>query len=1223
LETRLSRICSAVIEAGWLSALVVAPLFFNTFSSRVFEPDKIHLVRSIALIMVVAWLIEWLDSGLRRPRGSSVRGALLGTPLVLPTLLLVASYLLSTVLSVVPRISFFGSYVRMQGTLSFLSYVVIFALVLTHLRTRRQVNRLLHAIILTSLPIAIFGIIQSAGLDPLPWGGDVQSRVAANMGNPIFVAAYLIVAVFLTLERLFESLTAMFSDEQGGQADALAAGAYLFVLAVQLAAIVLTQSRGPWIGLAAGLYIFVMLGLLLLARWAASRSKMPAALRWLARHVRAAWLSLIGLTVAGLALLIVLNVPHGPLASVCQARYVDRLCTLFSTSEGTNAVRVLIWEGVVDMMLKPHDPIQKPDGTPDAFNAIRPLVGYGPESMWVAYNRFYPADLAHYESRKASPDRSHNETFDALVRGGILQFAAQIYLFCSIFYYSLRWLGLMAGPGRRRLFAGLLALGGSLGVVIPLLADRSLRLAGIGLPAGLIVGVIVYVTIDLLLTGDSQGSLAGDSAPAPTATEATGRRQLLILALFAALVAHFVEVHSGIAIVATLTHFWALAGLLVVVGMGWVRDDAVAVEAAEAVVAETPGAASAAASAAIPASVSAGKRKAGKAPQSPAQRTPANAPRGQAASSARPKPGQGSRAPAVPTPPEHAPLLVLLPYVLLGVMVTVILVWDFIVNLTGADNALTIFADAFTRRLSNYQFVRSPMLLVLIVFTWVIGGLLALTEAAQLTPARPGASAQHFPWLAGTSIYAVAVIATFFVFGLFQAWRVNLTGLTQLAPYQRVAGHIVWFDLVLALVLFGLAAAIAVSRRASPGHAPARAFGRSPLLSLGAGAGAAVLAVLVIANINIQTVQADTYYKNGLGFEGVGDWESSVVLYREAARLEPSEDYYQLFLGRALLQFSDLVEPGAATLPENLDNVPTSELPDLIGRGVRSRTREDVMRAAQAALIAAQRLNPYNTDHSANLARLDRAWAFSETPGAGNGTSNQLRDIVMQQPDQVQLDKLRRSVERYQQTLSLSPQNAGLWNELATVQYILNDLDAARETLSRSLTVDRQYYPTYVQLGDVKAAQGDREGALAAYQQASLLAPNDVAVLSALAVYSADSGDPQAALDAFARIVDIETAALQSTEARLNQLNATVQALGGYDQLQPSAASQQQTLMRQAAMHRSQLFLSLRNIALVQRDTGQTAEALKAAQQAGQYAADADRASIDALIADLQKQSSP
>ena len=189
--------------------------------------------------------------------------------------------------------------------------------------------------------------------------------------------------------------------------------------------------------------------------------------------------------------------------------------------------------------------------------------------MWVAYNRFYPPDLAHFEARNASPDRSHNETFDTLVRGGLIQFAAQIFLYASIFYYSLRWLGLIRGRRRRNLFGASLAAGGALGVVVPLLLDGSLRLAGIGLPVGLIAGMIVYVTADLLFSG---GDELGEPA-VPASDGESGRRQLLVLVLFAAIVAHFVEVHFGIAIASTLTLFWVLAGVLVVEGMSWVEDE--------------------------------------------------------------------------------------------------------------------------------------------------------------------------------------------------------------------------------------------------------------------------------------------------------------------------------------------------------------------------------------------------------------------------------------------------------------------------------------------------------------------------------------------------------------------------------------------------------------------------------------------------------------------------
>ncbi|MBE2235576.1 MAG: hypothetical protein IAE85_18935, partial [Anaerolinea sp.] len=64
MTTKLSRLCEAFIEAGWLAALIVTPLFFNVHSSRVFEPDKISLMRSIALVMAAAWLVKAINDGL-------------------------------------------------------------------------------------------------------------------------------------------------------------------------------------------------------------------------------------------------------------------------------------------------------------------------------------------------------------------------------------------------------------------------------------------------------------------------------------------------------------------------------------------------------------------------------------------------------------------------------------------------------------------------------------------------------------------------------------------------------------------------------------------------------------------------------------------------------------------------------------------------------------------------------------------------------------------------------------------------------------------------------------------------------------------------------------------------------------------------------------------------------------------------------------------------------
>ena len=215
-STKLSAFCDKVLEIGWLLALIITPLFFNVYSSRVFEPDKLTTLRTVALIMAAVWGVKTIEE---RVSGQHESELTWRTPLVFPTLFVVAVYLLSTLLSVTPRVSLLGSYQRLQGTYTTLAYIVVFLIILQRLRTRAQLDRLITVVILNSLPIALYGFIQHFKLDPLPWGGDVTRRVASNMGNAIFVAAYLIMIIPPTLARIVKAFRSILTDEETSMAD--------------------------------------------------------------------------------------------------------------------------------------------------------------------------------------------------------------------------------------------------------------------------------------------------------------------------------------------------------------------------------------------------------------------------------------------------------------------------------------------------------------------------------------------------------------------------------------------------------------------------------------------------------------------------------------------------------------------------------------------------------------------------------------------------------------------------------------------------------------------------------------------------------------------------------------------------------------------------------------------------------------------------------------------
>src|ERR1700694_575254 len=156
MPNRLSRFCDGVMEASWLLGLVLTPLFFDIFSSRVFEPDKITLLRSLALAALAAWLIKLISE--RGPRFEASRGnfaslkGMLRAPLVVPVLFLMVVYIVSTIFSVSPHASLFGSYQRLEGTYTTFSYLILFAVIAANLRRRAQVERAITIAIITSLP---------------------------------------------------------------------------------------------------------------------------------------------------------------------------------------------------------------------------------------------------------------------------------------------------------------------------------------------------------------------------------------------------------------------------------------------------------------------------------------------------------------------------------------------------------------------------------------------------------------------------------------------------------------------------------------------------------------------------------------------------------------------------------------------------------------------------------------------------------------------------------------------------------------------------------------------------------------------------------------------------------------------------------------------------------------------------------------------------------------
>ena len=995
------------------------------------------------------------------------------------------------------------------------------------LRTKRQFNRIITTIIVLSFPIALYALVQHFGLDPLPWGGNVTKRVASNMGNAIFVAAYMIMVVPLTLSRLLENwksstgeittrdillgglafalmvaflVAAMLWRAEEGMpwirwvglligialqipiyllspaesrpkvlaislpltfaflvgfswileiffppalpnffwlglgaafvfmiamvafayylrkpvARLLLLAAYFVILIAQLTTIFYTQSRGPLLGLLAGVFVFF------------------AVLGFVRRRLWVPWL-MGGLAIATVIFLIMFNTVESPLMDTLrEVRYVGRLGKVLQTEEGTGRVRVLIWNGALDL-IGLHEPLEIPgeEGKPDTFNALRPVVGYGPEAMYVAYNRFYPSELGHFEKRNASPDRSHNETLDALVTTGWLGLAAYLLLFTSIFYFGFKWLGLIRERWQKIAFLALWIGGGILGT-LGVLVWKGAAYLGVGLPLGALLGLAAYFFLGLVMA---------TLRPEKWQVEMS-ENHLWIVALVAAILAHFVEIQFGIAIAATRTYLWVMAAMLVVLGM---RLASLPVEAeAASLIAQHA------------------QEQTQAAPRRRRRRTTST-------------PG------AQPRPVQHQDWLgSIFVWSLLAVLILGTMLFDWIVPRTDDAGLLNTIWMSLTKNGDESSLV----MLALFASTWLMLGILYLGDLATRIESL---AKKPKDWLAGVGIFAAVSFGGSLLYALLHAANLKPASITSEGINNPVVNTIsVYYAFVFAIMLALAAVLVFLFRRRT---IPWRWAGKLGDVALvGSVVALPVLAVVLSFTTNVRIVSADIWYKQGLSSERLGQWDAAIPLYQEATNLAESEDFYYLFLGRALLEK---------------------------GNAASGAERQMWLQESANALQSAFEIAPLNPDHSRNLSKLYLSWAQLMT----GEERSELYDQALAYSDQA---------------LSLSPNTADIWNERAQIFAAMNDIEQAKAVYQRSLSIDDEYAKTHLSIGKLLTTQSEWDEAASAYSRAIELNPKLSEAYSNLGYVYSQIGDMQAALEVY------EEAAERSPRNYLNRQNLAV-----------------------------------------------------------------------------------
>jgi O-antigen ligase len=345
-----------------LCATAILPLVVFKGLAHPFEtPREIVFRVLMALLAPVACLV-WLREGGARRLG------FLGWSVVA----VFVTGLLSTIFSVDPGTSFWGFAERLTGFLT-IALCIFFGTALRLLfRDVKARFRFLCVWLGAWGIVTVWAIIEFFA--PGYWsqfhGG--EQRVIATIGNPIFLAGGLLLAIGTAGTALLSLKT--FRYRAPVAALAVCAG---------VLAIFFTQTRGAYVGLAGG----AIVGGIALAFWASDR-----------------WLRAVGIGIPLAACIGVLFLFF--FRETATVRYFSplyRAASVFSltTNDASRIQRFQLWRVAM------------------AAVAARPFVGWGLENFDTALDRLYDPAITRYGVANSVSDRAHNAYLDTAAVAGI------------------------------------------------------------------------------------------------------------------------------------------------------------------------------------------------------------------------------------------------------------------------------------------------------------------------------------------------------------------------------------------------------------------------------------------------------------------------------------------------------------------------------------------------------------------------------------------------------------------------------------------------------------------------------------------------------------------------------------------------------------------------------------------------------------------------------------
>ena len=398
----------------------LTPIILWPFSYELFEFNKIIVIYILTLLITFCWASKSLVK-----RRLIFRHTILDTPLII----FLTVQLLSTLVSIDTRTSIFGYYSRFNGGfLSLISFALLYWAFVSNMDSKKAVNSI-KALIFSSLLVCIYAILEHFGIDKELWVQDVSERVFSSLGQPNWLAAWIVAIIPLT---------------------------YVFILKVKnnriffgivstiiFLTLLYTKSRSGFLGFAISSLIFWVGLYFLKLKDKSQKSENKKILKiFIVINVLFLIINLLVKTPWTPDFSKILNKNNSDQQSLTQPIQTGTVLEFGGTESGT--IRKLVWQGAINIW------------------RAYPILGSGIETFAFSFYQYRPKEHNLVSEWDFLYNKAHNEYLNFLATTGTLGFLSYISL---IVFIILTFIKSIKKDNENRLFH-LALLSGFLSILI-------------------------------------------------------------------------------------------------------------------------------------------------------------------------------------------------------------------------------------------------------------------------------------------------------------------------------------------------------------------------------------------------------------------------------------------------------------------------------------------------------------------------------------------------------------------------------------------------------------------------------------------------------------------------------------------------------------------------------------------------------------------------------------